>query len=190
MNKIEFKPKNYSFTFTVPSFKKVFYKGKYHAYGSLPQCHQYALLENVLQDSSNFNCIKWVYEEHADKRLHIHGFINIAFEEQVDLFRDFFYRDYRIKISRKSYLKISDVQETYKDIQFFIDYMNKYQGEIVYFQSIDEHKKLYKSLDGLKHIVKIEYNVDLPPPDLIQESSNLPYENYLFGKLNKFIVEI
>lgn len=187
----------FSFTFTIPAFKNIKYKSANCTYGKLSHDQQHDFLENHLQDiSSNmFNDIKWIYEFHKNEdgtngRLHVHGFIKFDYAERVEEFRNKFYSSYRVNMSYKSYVKMSDVQRTLTDIFYFENYMEKHQNEIPYFMSVISEKKHSEALDKG---VKIEYNnIGLRPNSLdnTQENNNLPYEKYLFGKLNKFLVEL
>lgn len=184
---------NYSFTFTIPSFKNVKYKSSNSAYGKLSQEQQYDLLEPHIQNiaSNKFDNIKWIYEEHkeSDNRLHIHGFIENTNYEMVEQLRNDFYSSYKINCSYKSYIKFSNIQRTIYDIKFFQIYMSKNQNNIKFFMKVIEDQKHSEALD---QGVKIEVNTgpNINTLDTTQENNNLPYEKYLFGKLNKFLIEI
>lgn len=184
---------NYSFTFTIPSFKNVKYKSANTAYGKLSNEQQYELLEDHLQNicHGKFDQIKWIYEQHkeTDNRLHVHGIILKTNYELVEQFRNDFYSSYKINCSYKSYIKFSDIQRTIKDIKYFERYCDKHQHEIKYFMRVIEDKKHSEALDKG---VKIECNI--PPKYLNSLEEHLESrelgDEYLFGKLNKFIIEI
>lgn len=183
---------NYSFTFTIPKNKTVYYKNKRMTYSIMSQDAQYNFLENHMQKikKGNMSCY-WVYEEHEDKRLHIHGFILNEYIEYIEQFRRDFY-SWPIQISPKVYFRLSNIQETILDIHYFIDYMVKNENKIKYkmssFQAFEEMHKL----DGTKPNFKIfietnNFHIDNGGKDT--QCPQLPYENYLFGKIkNKFII--
>lgn len=185
---------NYSWTFTIPSFKNVKYKSANVTYGKLSNAQQYDLLENHLQNITfgKFDTIYWVYEQHkeSDNRLHVHGFIEQVNEEQVEQFRNDFYSSYRINCSYKSYIKFSDIQRTLVDKRYFQDYMKKHQNEITYFMSVIEDKKHSEAIDKG---IKIEVN-NISPKYLNTLEEHLESrelgDEYPFGKMNKFLVEI
>lgn len=187
---------NFSFTFTIPSFKNVYYKGNNIPYGKLTNCQQYDFLEKILHKHNKFDNIKWIYENHGenDNRLHIHGFIKDAFEDMVYQFRNDFY-SHPIKVAYKSFVKFSDIQKTKLDICFFEKYMEKNQDKIKYFMGEDEDKKKSDELDGkVNKPVFIEVN-NTSPQYINSLSEHLESENlgdeYRFGKKDKkFIVEI
>lgn len=180
---------DYSFTFTIPTFKNVKYKSANTAYGKLTFEQQYEFLEDHLQNISKFDDIKWVYELHKDiPRLHIHGFIKNEYYERVEQFRNDFYSNYKINMSYKSYIKMSDIQETIVDINYFENYCKKHQHEIKYFMRVIEDKKHSEALDkGIK--IECNNGPKHNSLDMIQESENRPYEKYLFGKLNNFTLQ-
>lgn len=191
------KKNDFSFTFTIPSFKNVRYKGNSVPYGKLSNSQQYDFLEEHLHNCcySKFDDIKWVYEQHkeADNRLHIHGFIKGTYEEMVINFRHDFYSNYKINCSYKSYIKYSDIQRTIKDINYFERYCDKFQHEITYYMRVIEDKKHAEELDKG---VKIETNKRDIPADYINSlTEHLETKNsadtYMFGKKHtNFIIEI
>ena len=116
---------NFSFTFTIPSTKNVWYKGHRIPFGKMTQQQQYDFLENRLQKINTFyKNIQWVYEEHEDKRLHVHGFIKSAYFEEVEQFRTEFYK-HPISITYSVYSRLSNIQETLYNSGYFTDYMQK-----------------------------------------------------------------
>lgn len=159
---------NFSFTFTIPSKKVIWYKGHRMTFGKMKQEQQYDFLENRLQKINRFyKDIKWVYEEHQDGRLHIHGFIKNAYFEEVELFRTDFYK-HPISITPSVYFRLSNIQETLYNSGYFTEYMQKNQNNIKYFMRSIQDKIDTHNLDDDKP-VKIEY---------------------LFGKIKKHIIEI
>lgn len=178
---------DWSFSFTIPSFKSVKYKSVNIKYGSLTQDQQYNFLEDHLQSISNFGeNIKWVYEEHKenDNRLHIHGFIKNAVYEEVEQFRTNFYASYKINCSMKSYLKFSNIQQTIYHIGYFENYCKKHQHEIKYFMRV---------VTDLKHSENLDKGINTAKDMKIytrEEFETWPSEQkYLFGKHNNFIVD-
>lgn len=182
---------NWSFTFTIPSFKSIKYKSVNTKYGLLTQNQQYDFIENHLQDISTFHKgdIKWVYEEHKenDNRLHVHGFIINAIFEEVESFRNNFYASYKINCSRKSYVKYSDIQSTTYSIDYFKEYMQKHQHEIKYYMRVDIDKQ---HSDNLDKGVKLAKAIKIISRD---EFETWPKEHkYLFGKdyiNNNFVID-
>lgn len=168
----------YSFTITIPSFKKVYYDGKSQPYGKLTQRQQYNLLEDVFLKHLhplNFEYIDWVYEEHEDKRLHIHGFTKVN-EDKIknsptNLLLDDFYSDYRINIKLRSYIKISKIEKTVYDIKFWNTYIQKNQDTIKFRNRYEEEQKLFQNLEN---------GVITPPPKLIDTSVDNYYDTYRF----------
>lgn len=183
---------DYSVTITIPSVKKVWYKGQYHYYGKLTQESQYDMLEKILQKYNTFPQIKWVYETHEDQRLHAHMWILNEYEEIVKDFRHKIYSDHAINIRPGSYLKISDIQRTLVSINYFNEYMQKHQANIKYFMSSDEAFRRKCVIDDDTFHLYIESNIPAEYVNSLvkgQETEYLP-DTYPFGKSNKFIVEI
>lgn len=162
------KTTSYSFTFTIPSFKKVYFNTKRRAYGSLSQKQQFVLFEDIMMKIINplkYQFIDWVYEKHDDGRLHLHGYAILQKEDEGEVFilRDAFYTyNQKIGIRMTSYLKISDIQETYINISFWKDYINKHQDEIVFKNGYTQQKELTENLDNgiVKNIDTYEYQYD------------------------------
>lgn len=129
----------FSFTLTIPTFKKVYYQSNRIAYGKLPQSHQYNFLESHLTKlirPLNFKFIDWIYEEHneIDNRLHIHGYATGCDIQHVEeLVYDFYNHSRVIGMSISSYKKISDIQESqYDTLNPWLNYIDKHQSEIIY----------------------------------------------------------
>lgn len=140
---------NFSFTFTIPAFKKIWYNGKSQQYGKMTQDKQYNFLENLLQKIISVDDkILWIYEEHEDSRLHIHGYIYNTHFDYMAQIRDKFYSHHSIGIAVSKYVKISDIQQTSYHPKFFVDYMNKHQDKIKFYQSNIQQIKNCNDLDG------------------------------------------
>lgn len=182
---------NFSFTLTIPSFKNIYFKGRRIQYGRLTQEAQYDFLEDHLQNINTFSNIKWVYEEHNDDpkhRLHIHGYIENEYHESVKDFVDRFYSHHKVSMSVKSYLKMSNIQQTLVNIDYFKEYMKKHQDEIRFYMRVIEDDKRCDVLDE-KFKVKIECGLNLNSVLKSLDEDNLADE-YRFGKQKKFILEI
>lgn len=182
---------NFSFTLTIPSFKNIYYNGRRIQYGKLTQDKQYDFLEDHLQNINTFSNIRWVYEEHKEdprKRLHVHGYIENEYHECVKDFVDRFYSHHKVSMSVSSYLKMSDIQKTLVNIDYFKNYMEKHQHEIKYYMKVIEDEKRCDILDE-KFKVKIEYGPNLNTVLQSLDEEHLGQE-YLFGKQKKFILEI
>lgn len=161
----------FSFTFTIPAFKKVYYDGKKRKFGSLSSNRQFHFLEQLMVKIciSQFEFVDWVYEKHDDGRLHIHGYVALKKYDmdQIYLFRHNFYTHNNIiGMSIKSYLKVSDIQRTYKDISYWKLYCIKHQNEIVYKNKYSQSKIDCSYLDR-----DIECFFDFSKPN----------DRYLFG---------
>lgn len=183
---------NYSFTFTIPSTKNVYWQKVYRPYGKMPQFMQYDFLENHLQRINKFHEIYWVYEEHleTDLRLHIHGWIIDTNEEEVKDFIDRFYK-YPVMICYNTYYRISNYQKTIFTIDYFKEYCAKYQNKIKYYMSVIEDKKHSANLDGKKFKLTIDTNLDAHYFNSLernQENRDMG-DDYLFGKNKKFLIE-
>jgi len=189
---------DYSFTFTIPAFKNVYYKTNRRPFGNMIQEYQYDFLETHIQNLRQyvggmgvFPEIKWVYEEHDDKRLHVHGYVKQTTREAMDSFRHKFY-SYPISITEKSYLKISDIQMTKNTINYFVNYMEKNQDKIKFYMRDINRQTDYPPR---KTTVLIESNIR--PEYLNSLTQHLENETpgdkyaYPFGKQKqKHIVEI
>lgn len=180
----------YGFTFVIPSTKKVLYqsgrknKNYLRNYGYLKQHEQRAFLDRILSDISlNVRC-KWVYEEHEDKRLHVHGIIYDEHEEYVMQYRNKFYEQVGYK-SPKCYLKYSDIREL-NNISAWEDYMNKQHIKSKY----EQEQKEFKDFDY--GIVQISTRLDEYYNSLTSHlESEMLDDTYKFGTKNKkYIVEL
>lgn len=200
------KKNHFSFTLTLPAFKNVICEGKSYPYGRLSQISQYNLLENVIGAISEGYDILYVYEEHEDKRLHIHGMI---FNEIYEAARDFilsFYRDYRIGIKSAKKIfgdekngRISDLQETRLNKDFFIRYMEKTQDTIKYFPRKQQEEKEMDQLEGQKYKFRVKITMNDNFIRNLDENLETGYlsDEYPFGKKireekkkkNKFLIE-
>lgn len=157
---------SFSFTYTIPAFKKVYYDGKRRAYGNLSPKQQYVLLEDIMMkiiNPLNYLFIDWVYEKHEDGRLHIHGYVILTkeYEDEVYKMRDSFYSyNQKINIKMSSYLKISDIQKTYLDITFWNNYIQKHQDEIIFKNGYTQQQELTQSLDYGVKLDTCDYTID------------------------------
>lgn len=187
--------KSFSFTFTIPAFKKVYYNGKRRPYGSLSPNQQFHFLEDIMIKCINplkFVHIDWVYEEHEDKRLHIHGFCICSPNNgyAVNILRDDFYSfGQRIGIKICSYLKLSDIQQTYYDLNYWVEYCNKNQNNIKYKNKYSQEIELHQALD---------FGLELAPPPTPPPTTSSPKlpnwcdepENLSYGFKGKNFIEI
>lgn len=127
------KTSDYSFTLTIPAHKQVKYNGKRIKYTYLNNKQQYRLCEDILQKLFLYDDnVDWVYEQHDDKRLHIHGYITNSYYEYLLEQIKGFYFDYRINIGLRTIFKIIDIQETQIDIGYWLKYCEKHQDEIIF----------------------------------------------------------
>lgn len=205
---MEISTKHFSFTLTIPAFKNVIHNGRKIQYGQLSQISQYNLLEDVMRSirKSSYD-ILYVYEEHADKRLHIHGmFFNEIYECARDFILDF-YRDYRICIKSHKKIfgdetngRIADLQQTLVNKLFFIRYMEKHQDTIKFFPRREQEEKECAQLDGKKYSFKVKITMNEKFFSNIEENINSEFlpDEYPFGKKiksidekkkNKFLIE-
>lgn len=183
---------DWSFTFTLPPFKQIYYDGARHKYGSLPQAQQYYFLENHIIKiirPLDFDFIDWVYEAHEDGRLHIHGYCLGATFSAINRLRNDFYTFNRvIGMSVKSYTKMSDIQSTWSDIGYWKTYIEKNQDNILFRSRYRQQLIDSANLDG-KPVVFIEKNQYVYHSDSDGEP-NVFSKTYDFkGKKNKFVVE-
>lgn len=168
---------SYSFTFTIPSFKVVYYNGQKIPYGKLSQENQYKFIEDIIQmNIGKFDEIEWVYEEHEDKRLHVHGYIQNTHEELVkDFVNNFYTYNSRIGLSFRSYSKLSVYEKTRHSLDSWLRYIQKHQAEIKFLSKRRQDEKDSADLDYSGNAVKIETNY---------------YDTYRFKGKNNFLVEI
>lgn len=146
--------KGYSFTLTIPANKLVYYSGKRRRYGKLTLKQQWGFLCGLMMKCvwiSHYTFIDYVFEKHQDERLHIHGyaipskiFENLGVvEKMID---DFYTLNQIVGIKQSVYMRLSDIQQTFKSEDFWYDYMNKNQDNIIfknhYTSNLEETKKL------------------------------------------------
>lgn len=180
---------NYSFTFTIPKNKTVYHRGSRQIFSQMCQEQQYKFMERQMHKVKKSSMkTYWVYEEHEDGRLHIHGFILDEYYEIIEEFRRNFYR-FPIQISPKVYFRLSDIQETKFDIHYFIDYMLKNQHKIKYkMSSLQEFEDLNK-LDGKNTNFKIFIETNESQRVKAETKDPPKPAGYLFGKKkNQFII--
>lgn len=191
--------KYFSFTFTIPAPKIVYYNGKRRPYGNLAWSHQYRFLEDLMIKVINplkYEFIDWVYEFHEanpeiknSKRLHLHGFCKLqdCYDTEVYKLREDFYNyNSIIRLASNTYKRLSDIQETYYDISFWENYIQKHQDTIAYHSRYRAEQNMISALDN--GIIKIDTNYSryLNSIDEHLETDNLS-DSYKFGK---FIVEL
>lgn len=186
---------DFIFTLTIPPFKRINYKsgrkGHYYprAFGTMAQIEQ----RNYLDDAISFIMkstyqIKYVFEEHEDKRLHVHGLLFNCSPEDASDFMMNFYAYVGIN-SMKKYQKISDLKECINR-DMWLDYINKNQHRMIK-SRYDREQDHFKSLDH--GIVNIENNISAQYFNSLGEhlESEILGNEYLFGKTNnKYIVEL
>lgn len=185
---MNFQEPGFSFTFTIPMEKLVYYAGRRRKYGSLSNKQQHTFLCDLMTKCiwvEHYSYIDYVFEYHANNTLHLHGYA-IVKEDYINfnpvyLLRASFYEHNQIVgIKPSVYERLSDIQQTKANKQYWFDYINKHQDEIVFkshFTQEQEHKK------QLDNGVKIERREEPPSEDY--------YDKYRFtGGRNNFILEI
>lgn len=196
---MEISTNHFSFTITIPAFKNVIHNGRKIQYGQLSQISQYNLLEDVMKSIGKSSIdILYVYEEHSDKRLHIHGMVfNDIFECVQDFILDF-YRDYRIGIKSHKKIfgderngRIADIQATRINKLYFIRYMEKHQDTIKFFARKEQEEKEGDQLDGKKYSFRVKITMNEKFFSNIEENINSEFlpDEYPFGKKIKSIDE-
>lgn len=184
---------NFGFTFTIPPFKKILYKNPcetrkyYRSYKTLSQADQKRYLEWIMFDTFTkyHNDIFYIFEQHEDKRLHIHGYIKDICEQEMIELQCKFYNLVGIRDIRK-YSKISDIREL-NNIDNWIGYLIK---NPIYPTGI-ENELFSKYCDY--GIVKIETRADIDYCGQVNtpERKYAQSPDYLFGKNKyKYIVDI
>jgi len=188
---LQVKDKIFSFTFTIPANKKVYYAGKRRRYGSMLQKCQHKLINDLFVKiiwHNHFEFIDYVFEAHEDGRLHVHGiaivaddFINIL---PIYSLRDFFYQHNSIiGIAPSVYDRLSRIEETRTDINCWLRYIEKHQNDIIYKSNYRAEQEDAAKLDNGVRPVLIEFRPISPPPEY--------YDTYRFtGENKKFFVEI
>ncbi len=178
----------YSFTFTIPGVKKVYYSGRKRAFGSMNLKAQHTFLNDLMTKiiwNDSFKFIDWVYEKHEDERLHIHGFVCVdeflAEAPIRKLQRDFYQHKNIVNMAETSYMRLSHVEKTYKDVKYWKKYIDKHQDEIIYHSPTYVQFMLFQNLDK---------GVIIERPPLIDTSADDYYDTYRFGTQNKFTVEM
>jgi len=179
----------FSFTYTIPDVKYIYFKERIQ-YGKLTNEQQYDFLENQLQKINKFKDIRWVYEQNTlhNTNLHIHGYVIGTTHEEMENFRHLFY-SHPITITPKSYFKLSDIQKTTHEIEYFIRYCAKHQDTIKYYMRVLEDQKLFNSLDSKSFNIKIEVNGQREDTGRPQ-SPIITANSYDFGKNKKFILQL
>lgn len=178
----------YSFTLTIPPQKTIYYSGKRRKYGSLSQRQQWFFLNAHLQKIIRYEAlhnIDWVFEEHEDQRLHIHGYI-IPKDDKIYSVECFIYDFYTynqvIGISISSYKKLSCYEKTTYARHYWDAYCQKHQDKII-FKSAYTHEIEHRAhLDN-----GVIRSLTLRPTNEALEDPNF-FKTYRFGQ-NLFKVE-
>lgn len=178
----------FSFTFTIPIEKMVYYAGRRRKYGSLTNKQQHKFLCDLMTKiiwSEHYSMIDYVFERHQNESLHIHGYAIIK-EEYANLMpvyilrASFYEHNQIVGIKSSVYERLSDIQQTYANRQIWFDYMAKNQKDIIFKSHYAQAVEDKKNIDGG---VVIETRSTSPPPEY--------YDTYRFtGERNKFFVEI
>lgn len=146
--------KGYSFTLTIPPNKLVYYSGKRRRFGKLTLKQQWGFLCNLMIKCiwiSHFKFIDYVFEKHTDERLHIHGYAipHSMFKDYgvVERMVDNFYTlNQIVGIKPSVYQRLSKIERTFKCEDYWYDYMNKNQDNIIfkshYTNALEEQKAL------------------------------------------------
>lgn len=186
-------PKDFSFTLTIPAHKQVCYNSRRIKYKYLTNLQQYHLIEDVLSKIFLFDDeINWVYEQHEDKRLHIHGYIKNSYYEYLFEQIKKFYSDYRINIGQRTMNKIIDIQQTIISIDYWKNYCSKHQDTIIYKSKYQQQEDLSQSLERGAPVQS-----QTKPIFFKYDDEGLPIiSKYPFGMVkiapnkNKYIVEL
>lgn len=184
---------SYSFTFTIPPEKKVYYAGRKRTFKTLSQQQQYTLFCDLMTKViwwDNFSYLDYVFEEHEDKRLHLHGYAIVKPEclnkTPVQSLRHEFYSHAQIiGMAMSNYIMCSDIQQTYCDLSFWLNYIDKHQDKIKfkskYTQGVEDKKSLDNGVLAAKSSAVCQ----------IETRPDNYYDTYRFkGQINKFLVEI
>lgn len=158
---------DWAFTIVIPPKKKVFWKNRRCYYSDLTNRQQYIFCEEIMTTIwKGAYTMKYVYEQHTEKRndIHIHGIFKNEYHEVVRLFIHSFYSHYKIGInSFKKYNTHSDITLCH-NVEGWEEYIKK--------------APLYHPLSR---------NTDSPEKDTSDKVRESPY---LFGKLKKYLIEI
>lgn len=188
MNYIPDLDQGFSFTFTIPIEKLVYYAGRRRKFGSMSNKQQHVFMCDLMTKVTwieHYSFIDYVFEKHQNGSLHIHGYAIVKEEyshlNPVLILRASFYEHNQIVgIKPSVYERLSNIQQTYANSQYWFDYMNKNQDEIIYKSHYNQAIEDRKNLDNG---VKIEHRTPSPPPEY--------YDKYRFtGGKNNFTVEI
>lgn len=191
----------FSFTLTIPASKKVYYSGKRRRYASMNHKAQYTFLNALMLKiifSAHFDMIDWVFEEHEDGRLHIHGYAIVCEEFKhlapVEFLVNLFYTHNSIVgiTSTEVIKRLSNIQKTQVDIKYWLEYMEKNQDKIKFYSPYRQEEIERNNYYTVPY-VSIERKEDKPKQwyDEIINGDLSPIERdktYKFKK-EKFIVE-
>lgn len=127
----------YSFTLTIDGKKLVYYSGKRRRYGNMRQDHQAIFLNSLIIKVLRVLYVEsyeWVFEEHADKRLHVHGIMTFIDSKQYNIesfISDFYTHNQIVGYKFSTYSKLSKYERTIVDTKFWLDYMRKHQKNLI-----------------------------------------------------------
>lgn len=152
----------YSFTFTIPVKKKVYYDGRRRIYSQMSNSSQAVFINQLMTKiiwTEHFKYIDYVFEKHEpseyDKlgRLHIHGYAIVKKQydnlQPVHLLADSFYTHNKIiGLANSVYPRLMNIQQTREDISWWLDYMNKHQHKISFQNSYHSQQFLINSIDN------------------------------------------
>lgn len=180
---------SYSFTFTIPYSKKVYFNGKRRTFGAMTQDYQHKFLCHHMTNiifSQYYKYIDYIFEEHEDKRLHIHGYAVIETPDSLSIIKELVHNFYTLNravgIAPSVYPRLSNLQQTITDISHWEAYINKNQDTMKFLSPMRQQEKEVEQLD-IKPIVKIEHRPSTPPSEY--------YATYAFGKQKQnFLVEL
>lgn len=152
----------YSFTFTIPARKKVYYDTRRRVFGKMALSQQSKFMNNLLMKTiwqEHFNYIDWVFERHEptedDKqgRLHIHGYALVKKKylhlEPLYLLANSFYTHNKIiGLANSVYPRLINIQKTLVDINYWYEYINKSTENMPYKSPYNSQLFLINSLEN------------------------------------------
>lgn len=154
----------YSFTFTIPKNKKVYYNGRRRRYSQMSLSSQASFINALMIKiiwQEHYTFIDWVFERHepseGDKlgRLHIHGYALVKKEyDNIQPVNSLAYNFYThngiVGIASSVYPRLINIQKTHTDINYWYEYINKnyFLEENKFFSPYASQKFLINSLDN------------------------------------------
>lgn len=147
----------YSFTFTIPPKKKVYYSGRRRVFSSMNLQAQCNFFNNLLMrvfPSSRCIDYDWVFELHTQGimagNLHIHGYVitnNDEMEAPVRELQRLFYTHNQI-IGLTSYMNLSTIEKCHTDRNYWLEYINKNQQNFLFKSPQRQQKETQRALDA------------------------------------------